>query len=341
VKNAQEQIQEHPSILDKVKDASRRYAGYGYMLGDASLVAYGIATKERGTVTAGLLWGLGGAAMGAFGKKPSRYLLKEHSIDLARHLHEQGITIPEESALSQDYLQNNNRFLDSVQRFAYKHPTELLNTIYGVGASIMAASAVSGKNAAQPKWSLFASGALILAGALSGLFIQEKTPDHATKSADQRNKGVVEWFKEKPLRISGGLYLLNNIPMAYGAYKMHTNPAITHKHYRFRYLTAASFVTSNILLTLSSKDQRDAPEDMPFEALYDYAADIVARTPDAAREATLEAAANYLAHVAGNPEGKAAIMAKLAPPPSPESAITMAQPQGRIQDAMQYTHTVR
>ncbi len=331
---------ENPSLIDRAKEASLRYAGLGYIVGDTSLLLHGILTKNYNTAATGLFWASGGAGLALFGKKSPDYQLKELSLTLAKHLEEEGVPIPKDSKLHRDYLTNNNALFDSLERFLFNHPTQILNTVYAVGSCFLMRSGATPDAAGTRDWSLFTSGALVLAGALSGLMIpeQEQAPSASHATHEDTPDNVTDWATEKPLRLSGLFYALNNVFMFHSGYKEQIAPPSNltgpKNAFMLKYLTGAAFLTSNALLGLSNKDRSKDVGAFPVEKLSEYARDIIRHQPPELQEKVIDMVAEHMADTPALEMSKddaiAHLRASLAPQTLPSSTIAQPDSKGCI-----------
>ena len=279
------------SLIERVKDATLKYSGLSYLIGDAALFAYGITDKNkksRGAAFTGLTWGAGGLALAIYGKQSQEYQLKRLSEDLGHYFQAQGVSLPKDNDLSRATLESRG-IMQAFERFMYDHPSQVLNAVYAFGSLGLMKDGLS--QSTRNPWKA-ASGMLVCAGGLSGLLLPEKEarPDETTASllADP-----VGWIHEKPLRLSGALYSLNNITLAKSGFdEMRKNPA--DKRYLYIYLTVASYVVANTLLGLSHKDRDNQANTLPLEELERAAAEVIASQPAEVQDALLQDVANYL-----------------------------------------------
>lgn len=290
-------MDENRTFMQRMQDATLHYAGLNYLAADACLFAHGAVNNNKNTMATAAFWALGGLSSALFGKKPSEYQLKELSLNLAKYLQDGGINIPHDSQLHKRYIQHGNSTWNGIQRFAYNHPSELLNTVYGIGAGFLIRSGFKPRNNGKGDWKMSASGALVLAGALIGLLApeNEQKPDQNVQPSNQG--GALSWLKEKPLRVSAALYTLNNGFLVASAYDEQKTKALGNSSYLFKYAAAAAFLSSNLLLSLSDKDRSQDIKELPIDQLTAYAADIIARQPNDTQEAVLNKIADYMANI--------------------------------------------
>ena len=305
----------HTEQKSSWRDKTLKAAGVGYIVGDVAGVGASLARGglEKKWSTAGgfATWLVGGVAAGVYGNPDQERQLEILAHKLERHLHKQGITIPQD-VRAQDALLKDQGFFHGVERFLYEHPSEVLNAAYAVGAGMMMHQGIKNVRAGEKNWfpkSLkldeiykktttdFWSGALVMTGALGGLFIKED-PQAGEKAKDG---GPIEkanaYLHEKSLRFPSIMYWLNNAVLfgrvlqerkEFGGQKI--------KPHLFSTVTLATYVFSNLMLQLSSRNQIAAhlSEDAVAK-LEQAAAAIIAAQPPQMQAALLTDASQYMA----------------------------------------------
>ncbi|MBY0406491.1 MAG: hypothetical protein K2Q01_02275 [Rickettsiales bacterium] len=276
------------STVGSLKNNSLKAAGYAYLVGDAALFASGYMGGRSKEAMSGLVYTIGGAACAKFANPKAEKQLQLLGARLGEHLREVHVPIPDQPDLQE--LTKKGGLIDHAEAFLYKYPSQVLNATYAVGgAQLLRSGLQHGKH-----WDT-ASGALVAAGGLAGLLIKEKAPDadHPPKTAFAK---AVSWFQEKPLRLSGGLYALNNVTLIMSALEERKAKPANHS-YMFKFLTAASYIFGNTMLALSSKDNSGKKEDCDaaLEKLADASARIIAAQHKEVREALTQDIATYLA----------------------------------------------
>jgi hypothetical protein len=281
------------SHLGHLKEKSLKIAGYAYLIGDAALFGSGITAKPANYKDAlvGLSWGLGGMAAARYGNPAADKQLKMLNHDLGNYLRNHGVAIPQNPTTAD--LAKEGGLIDKIETFLYTYPSQSLNAVYGGFASLLTYSGIKGKNPSKT-----VTGALIMAGGLAGLLIQEKKPDPAHPP-----QGVVEkawsWAQEKPLRISGTLYGLSNIGLVMTAFKAKSQHPSEKTSYSLLFLTAASYIFANTMLRFSSKDHGGAGDvkaaNQAMEALANESAAVIAAQPPEVQETLVKNIADHMA----------------------------------------------
>lgn len=278
-----------PVRAPKKKERSRiDIAGYSFLAGDAALYAAGHLSGRKEEAAAGAVWALGGLACARYGNPKADQKLAMVTRRLNEFLEQQEVTIPESPATAM--LAKRGGVLEKMEDFMFRYPTESLNAVYSVGGALMARGGMRSGNPYDA-----ASGVLIAAGGLAGLLIPERKPDGEHPPETPLGKAA-EWVQEKPLRLTGGLYMLNNATMALAARRdMHLNPG--SKAYLFKYLTAATYIFGNAMLATSSKGQGGSAldaDDPQTASLLKASAAVISAQPEPVRETLMHAIASHL-----------------------------------------------
>lgn len=297
------------STTSKLKDSSLKAAGWSYLIGDAAFVASGVFDKTKDKkgkwdhAKVGLYWGLGGLAAARYGNPSAEKQIELLCTRLGEYLKKQGVEIPKSPKTAD--LTKHNGIIDQIEAFLYAHPSEMLNTIYALGAGqLITENYPKLRDAKKNKLTTeqlnsvksdLATGILVGAGSLAGLLIPEKKPD-----PDHPPQGVLEkakaWVQEKPLRVSAALFWAGNGVMTYGAFAKR-NEALKSgsgdKSYLWRFLIAGSYIFANALLSLSSKGHSAEKSDITPQ-LADVSATVIAAQPKEVQEALVQNIAGYL-----------------------------------------------
>jgi hypothetical protein len=285
------------SLLQSMKDNSLRTAGYAYLVGDAALFASGVFRGNAKEAATGALWAVGGLAAARYGNPNQEKMLEILSGRLSDYLRSQQIEIPDTPTTA--LLTRPRGIIDQIEAFLYAHPSEMLNAAYAIGGTTLIASGL-GSNANANRWNAV-SGTLVTAGALAGLLLKEQTPN-----PDQPPQGIVgkalSWVQEKPLRLTGALYTLNNASLIMGGMKDH-NAYPGSPSGMLKFLTAGSYIFANGMLSLSSKGHADNKNEahQATAQLTEAAAEVIAAQPQHVQNKLIEHVAGFLA---GQPEAQ-------------------------------------
>jgi len=272
--------------LEGFKHNSLKSAGYAYLVGDSALSVARLMEGDPTGAAGGALWAAGSIACAKYGNPKADKQLELLSHKLGEYLRKQGVAIPDSADTKM--LTEEGGIVEHVESFLYKYPSQMLNAVYGIGGAFVAHGGFR-KNVKSD----IACGALIIAGALAGILIPEKSPDpeHPPQGALQK---AWAWMQEKPLRVSSAFYHANNVFTVLGAFEKKRAYPMGNSHY-FRFLTAASFIFGNTMLSMSSKGHGGSGYDtQTIQHLAQTCAQVVAAQPQPLQEALVQTIAGYL-----------------------------------------------
>lgn len=291
--------------LDHVKEKSLKSAGVAYLVGDAGLFASGIMSKRYKEASSAVFYSLGGAFLARYGNPKAEKRLHILYQDLGKYLKAQGVEIPKGSDVDTAMLAKDNGLIHYIERFLYLHPSQAFNALNTcAGVQLFRSGVQHSKH-----WDTLA-GAMVTAGALSGILIPERHPtkdDPPPKTIPQK---LWRWAQEKPLRVTGYFFMANNAFLVASAVKEYrTNPA--QKSYYFKFLSVASYMVANGLLALSLRQnvssnkqnetntsgpqkKKSDEEDDVMQSLERAAAQVIAAQPVPVQQALIHQVAGYL-----------------------------------------------
>lgn len=275
--------------FDALKEKSLKAAGYALLAGDTSLIVSGIMGKRYKEAASGLIYFAGGLFCSKYANPSAEKQLRLLGMRLGEYLRKEGVEVPHEPTL--DALVKPAGLIETTEAFLYKYPSQMMNACFALGGTQLMSSGIQhGKH-----WDT-AAGACVVAGGLGGILVSEQKPDPDKKAAHGPLSKAVSWFQEKPLRISGVLYGLNNPALIMSGIKEYkNNPA--NKSYMFKFLTAASYMLGNTLLCMSSKENSGTQQqvDDALDKLATASAQILAAQPPEMRQSLLQHMAGFLA----------------------------------------------
>ncbi len=207
---------------------------------------------------------------------------------------QQGAKIEENSALY-SLSSASGSLMSRIQGFLYRHPSEVHNAIYAYGGTQLLQSGLQKRTNADPLkragwWEDMAAGGLVTTGGLIGSFAPEQPKDD-----NVRTKGITAWIKERPLRLSGYLYMLNNLLLIKSAWgERKENPK--HPSYMFKFLTAGSFLIANTFLSRSSRHNDSSEQDLETKRhiIGGLAAEVIVKQPEEKRATLISQVAGFL-----------------------------------------------
>ncbi len=279
------------------------------------MTARNAAVRESVT---GLVWGIGGVAMAKYGNRPLHEQQEALEHRLAAHFKEQGITLSED-LLAKALAEKNKSFFQKIEDFCYRYPTEILNVVYG-GMSLLTLVYDGLTKELQPKLkegktfsftkspdtfqlrdiSSLGMGVTIVAGALCGLLIKEKSKEQLDEAGAT---GFSRWIQEKPMRATGAFYLANNYftyeNMMGNKAEFSTDPNSMFKNmWTLRAATLGTYMFGNITLmgTATGAQKIDQPTEEAKRKVLETSARVILMQPPEVQQELLRATAGYLTH---------------------------------------------
>lgn len=276
------------SAKNKLHEESLRAAGLSFLVADTSLIASGIMAGEGKMSTAGIFGLTAGLVGTRYGHPKAERQMEVLEQGLAAHLKKEGYTIPED--VSDKFLTQKGGLFDRVENFLYKHPSEVMNIFYGLIGVQFSRTGLQ-KHDRQ----LTFAGTMLMSGALGGILIKEKKrdPNHPPEGP---LKQFWSWIQEKPLRLTGTLFNINQVFLGLSALNDRRNHP-ENKSYRFRLLAVAAFTFGNIMMMITNKTRTGHRKiDMgSMNVLADTSARIIAAQPQEVQDALLHDISGYLA----------------------------------------------
>lgn len=316
-----------------IGERSLKLAGWSYTLGDIAMCVAGItrslpdvragkktmAEVASGTAGGAVSWLVGGLGAAYYGNPKSETQLRIQATKLEQYLKQKGITIPSD-AREQSKLLKQRSLWENVELFLYEHPSEILNSMYALGAGMLIREGALEIGKGTKSWrptalnlkgieamsSTFWIGAVVMVGALVGLLVKED-PEARKKNEDKGFIGkAIAFVKEKPLRFSAGAYFVNNGFLALRARQDFIGrndvfPSQTLKPHYTSTLQLALYLFGNTMLMMSNRDQITKNGFKPAELaeLEKAAACVIAAQPPETQKALLADLSNYMAKEKG------------------------------------------
>ncbi len=325
---------------EKLKAMTLKATGIVYNVGDAAYMTYALmdhhhekqkfahltgkehADAMRGShlnIAGGVGYALGSALLTAYGSKDqSQNEIKDATSQLKRYLKNEGILVPDSSAVDLVTRKEKQTVGQKVNGFLRRYPSEALNTVYtAVGLFLMGSSINKVRTAKATGQKYFGElldvglGITTATSALIGLLVKEKKPN----PDEPKKHGLAkawQWIEEKPLRATGMGYFISTLWHA-GAtgvlYKQ--GDAQVKKTVVFRGIFVLANIVSEFLLFISSKGhgQGVKTDNSVEKTVLASAAEIVAQQPHEKQDALIQQLAGHMA----SPEilgGKAEDIAK-------------------------------
>ncbi|MEI7669092.1 MAG: hypothetical protein WCJ33_03320 [Pseudomonadota bacterium] len=286
--------EEKKSSFEELKSSSLRASGIFYELGNILYMAEGFFRKDWAGVGVGAAFATGDSLLVAFGGNDQEKAIKSLLKNLKKHLNDNGIEIPEGSALNAETLAKPNGFLEQIYDFIHEHVNSFKNLAEVAGGIFMIFSGMKSENKAKS-----AAGAVIITGFLAAELIQEKKID--AKEYEKLNPVEKVWSKiqSNPLALAGAAGLINNafnvVGYANERKKVMQQPEGERKnHYKIGSAAVASMLVANTLYSVSKKTRGNEDSDI-INDVYAMAAQAIAEMPEKIREKAIEETSMFLA----------------------------------------------
>lgn len=308
-----------PSLYEKNK---LRIAGALNAIGDIGLLADGFKSKSIPFKAAGWLYTAGALIatfFGASSKEQQKQDLTERAAEFVQSFNPEKTPDLESARILQ---QKDTGIMASIGRSLRRHSGQIMLALYTLGAGAMLWHGVNGYKSASAEYKLAkdeggnrfekATAALTEAKGTIGygisslsikalsLFVKEDTAQE--KASPNTTKGVIGWFKEKPMRIFGYGSLITETMMGirtYGKYKQSIAEAGTDKktNWGFSALTTGAYALSDLVIAGTNKDAANAVgkmTDAEQAKLENMVAETIAVQPEEQRERLSAEAAEFL-----------------------------------------------
>jgi hypothetical protein len=287
---APQQEEAASGVVGGLKSKSLKAAGIGFVLADSALIASGALSGEWKVGMAGAFGLTAGAVGTRYGNPKAEKQLELVERRLGQYLKRQGVEIPQNPTT--ENLTKEGGIFDHIESFLYKYPSQVMNAFYSmIGVSFF-------MNGLQKKdgFDMKMSGALLVAGALAGLLIQEKKPDPKNPPQGTLQK-VWSWIQEKPLRLTGTLFTANQAFLLKDAIQDRSKSPDNYG-YLFKMMAVACFTFGNTMMAMTSKSHGGKGNSMDAatkEKLAESAAMVILAQPKQVQDNMLEHVAGYLA----------------------------------------------
>lgn len=272
---------------------SLQVGGILNLIGDVGLLGGGIKTKDPFKITGGGFYTLGGLNAALFGKVKPKQNLREITEGTAVVI-KKAAGLPEGSTLAQVDAAWNKDNIGHTGDFLYRRAAPNTLSIYTAGAGAMLGSGIhnyrAGKGAARLYYGLSS-----LAFKLASLIIPEKS--QKDEAGNAQGAGVMDWLREKPLRLFGYGSLVTDTLLGWDAYQSYKRSPKTGDHL-WTGVTTVTYLLADFMMAISSKDPANASgkfsaeEQRRVEAL---AAETIAREPREIRDGLVSQVAEFLA----------------------------------------------
>ncbi len=283
---------------EKKQDHNLSLSGMSLLAGDGALFMSGRMNGKKGAgmVFTSLGWAAGGLVAMVFGKTPSSRVPRIEARKLESYLREQGIDVPRTVRDTHPLLRTKGP-IDAALQFFYTYPSEVLNGVFAVFSLGMINDGLKSKD----KRSLLWGGVAVVAGSLSGLFIKEDPQAREKAKNGNAIDKAVAFVKEKPLRVSGTLFMVNDyflVKQAASEFKNNYRPSGgKDKRFLATSAAAAAYAIGNVFLWKSSRDsvKTSREQNGTSDQLQNLAVEIVAAQPKHLKDKALDSITSYFA----------------------------------------------
>ena len=273
-----------------------RLAGALNLVGDISLLAESVQSKSLPLKLAGWFYAIGASIITVFGAPQKEQLVRDLNERAAEFIQAQSGQTSDDLISSTILRQRDTGFTASISRMLRRYSAEVMLWFYTLGAGALLTHGVldyqkAGSGGRKPLGD-------ILVGATSLLVktIALATPERARSSDDapsNKNKSLIDWISEKPMRLFGYGSLATEGFWAYRTYEKYKS---NHK-WMWSATTTGSYMLSDIIIANTNKDAANAVGAMtPTEQtrLETMLAETIARQPKEQQAELASKAAEFL-----------------------------------------------
>jgi hypothetical protein len=273
--------------------------GWLNLIGNTVLVGDGIRKRDPYRTTGGGLLALGAINLARHGNADSAHYTREVAEDLADFVRAQGGALPQDGSLAAVAQHKRSGPVARTEKFLYRYPAQVTLGIDSLGAASNLISGVKSVRRDKKSWGSLGFGVTSLGLKIASLVIPEKSQTEEKQGTPEKHSGpgkVIDWIKEKPLRLYGFGSLVSDVFLGIDAIQQRKkNPG--KKGYILTAVSAISYTLADILVSISSKDHVNA--DGKFDAdeqrgIVALAAEAVASQPETARAPMAAKLADFL-----------------------------------------------
>lgn len=272
---------------------SLQIAGVLNLIGDVGFLGKGMNTQDRYKIAGGGLYTLGGLNLALFGKVKDHRPGDRLSAETAEFVRGKLGGLPDGTGLERAGEQQAGQ-PQGGQGFFERNAAQNTLVAYTGGAAAILASGVK-KYRANPKETAgMYYGVSSLVFKLASLVIPEK---RAEEGAEKKG-GIINWVREKPLRLFGYGSVVTDSLLAYETYqdyKFHPGK----KNYLWSAVTAVTYILADFMMAISNKDKSNAVEKLTGDQqlqITAMAAEVLVAQPEEKRQALAEDIGGFLAH---------------------------------------------
>ncbi len=286
-----------PSLYEKNK---LRIAGALNALGDVMLLLDGRKSNNIPFKMAGWLYTAGAVVITLFGSTNKEQQVKDLTERTAEFVQSQALNQSAELESGKILHQRDNGVLASSSRFLRRHSAQVMLWLYTLGAGAMLTAGITNFNSTPASNTKLKKAAFseVLVGATSLLvksvsLIMPEKAESRLDSQKPEEKGIIGWFKEKPMRVFGYGSLATEAFWGYRAYAKFD----AGEKWQKSAVTAGSYMLSDLVIAGTNKDAANAVGKMneaEQAKLENMIAETIAVQAEAEREKLSAQAAEFL-----------------------------------------------
>ena len=187
---------------------------------------------------------------------------------------------------------------DTLSDTLYHNAAQNTLGVYTAGAGAMLGSGIQQYRKDPKEFATLGYGISSLVFKVASFMIPEKSK----KESNGRNRGllggIVDWVREKPLRLFGWGSVITDSFLAVDAYKKYKHTPKESGNYVWKATTAATYIVADLLIAISSKDHANASGKLDADGqrrILAMAAEAIIREPQATRDSLTFEIAEFLA----------------------------------------------
>ncbi len=247
-----------------LKNNSLKLSGYLNLVGDVGLLLDGlkIGAKDKDAkpdtlrVAGASLYTLGGLNLIRYGDAAQKHQMLTMSNKIADFIEAETGELPTNSQLfSIRNTKTDDSAMGKIDNVLSHKPAEKTLALYTAGAAAMLADggykAYHGGEIGDAYY-----GASSLTCKLISWMVPEQSKDQATENKE--NKNVIDWVKEKPLRVFGYGSMISELLLAREAYVKFKEGDIGKAGYMWKAFSSLSYLAADGLVAISNKDEHNA-----------------------------------------------------------------------------------
>lgn len=294
----QETTVQKNTTIDNLKANSLRASGVFYLLGDVLYSLKGFlgkaSHKDKGI---GLSMLAGDVIFMGFGKKDDAREFRSLIKKLKTFYKQNGIEVPDSSALNVETLAAPGGFLEKTYDFIHENVNVFKCVAEAIGGGFMFSDGLEKDAQGKRDWGALGSGTLLTTGFGAAAIIKERKMDPEEYAHANPARKLWMQIKAQPLRLAAYAGLANN---AFVIKSIFTNrrrerDGAPKTHWELRAAGVTAMIAANILYSISKKTTGgDIKSSAIVDDIYSLSAQILDHMDPEQREAAIKQTAHYL-----------------------------------------------